>query len=52
MAIPFAAVSHIDRLIFDITDDERLSAPELQPLLKNMFEVFLKEEFLPIYTHP
>jgi len=44
-------VSRVARIKFDSRDDERLLNPKYDLQNKNLFEVYLKDEFLPIYTH-
>ena len=53
IAIPLAAVSKVERIKFDLNDDERIKRADDQTKLlsKNLFEIQLKDEFLPIYTH-
>jgi len=52
-----AAVNKVERIKFDILHEdirfEGVSQDDLAvTLTKNMFEFMLKDEFLPIYTHP
>lgn len=51
MAIPLAAVRKIHRVKFDSKDDERLQDKLNKESGENMFEFFIKDEFLPIFTH-
>jgi len=51
MAIPLAAVRKIHRVKFDSKDDERLQDKLNKETGENMFEFFVKDEFLPIFTH-
>jgi len=52
VAIPLSAVRYLARIRFDMRDDERMTDTDKYNLMnKNMFEIFLKDEFLPIYTH-
>lgn len=52
MAIPLAAVRKIHRVKFDSKDDERLHQDKnVKETSENMFEFFIKDEFLPILTH-
>ncbi|CDW72924.1 UNKNOWN [Stylonychia lemnae] len=53
IAIPLNAVSKVQRTSFDTKEDARLDRVEqkTRDLNKNLFELILKDEFLPIYTH-
>lgn len=51
MAIPLSAVQFAARIRFDIKEDDRLNVESLDLHNKNMFEIFIKDEFLPIYLH-
>ena len=56
ITIPLAAVKKIERIKFDVMRDD-LRFENLGPddhnivLSKNMFEIMVSDEFLPIYTH-
>lgn len=53
MAIPIAAVKRVDRIRFDIRDDLRFDNTNDQTieLSKNLFELLINDDFLPIYTN-
>ena len=51
IAIPLSAVNYAARTRFDIRDDDRLNVESLDQWNKNTFEIFVKDEFLPIYLH-
>jgi hypothetical protein len=51
IAIPLAAVQKIEKIRFDAHDDERLKEESAVPSAANMIEFFIKDNFLPIYTH-
>ena len=53
IAVPLAAISKIERIMFDLRDDGRMECIDQATthLNKNMFELFLQDEFLPIYSH-
>jgi hypothetical protein len=53
LALPLSAVAKIERIKFDVADDSRMEKADLttKVLNKNMFEILLKDEFLPIFTH-
>ncbi len=45
-AIPLSAISHVSRTQFPKGDDDRLTQEGYQKKASNMFELFLKDEFL------
>lgn len=53
IAIPLNAVSKVERTSFDLNSDDRMHGINKQNALlnKNLLEIILKDEFLPIYTH-
>jgi hypothetical protein len=53
IAIPLSAVEKVERIKFDYNDDTRMEGADERTsrLNKNLFELMLKDEFLPIYTH-
>lgn len=53
IAVPLTAVSKIERIKFDLRDDNRMDGIDQTTahFNNNMFELFLKDEFLPIYSH-
>ena len=50
MAFPFNAIKSIDRVHFDV--QLKKTDKKGQDLQKNMFEIFLKEDFLDIFLRP
>ena len=54
VAIPLNAVSKVERVMFNMADDQRMDSVDLKTktLNSNLFELHLKDEFLPIYTNP
>ena len=51
VAIPLSAVRKVHKVKFDAKDDERLADESVHKQAGNMFEFFVKDDFLPIYTH-
>lgn len=55
IAVPLAAISKVERIKFDLRDDGRMDEGIIDKktthLNTNMFELFLQDEFLPIYSH-
>jgi hypothetical protein len=53
LALPLNAVVKIERIKFDVADDSRMNKvdPSTNQLNRNMFEILLKDDFLPVFTH-
>ena len=56
IALPRSAITRISRINLDLFEQSRLPSNEktieTKALTKNLFEIDINDEFLPIYTHP
>jgi hypothetical protein len=48
-----SAINKVEKIKFDVADDQRMEKADqkIKLLNANMFEISLKDEFLPIYMH-